>query len=259
MAAQNLDDVLSFVAESLRKDEKPIREIADYKTGLHYHESFLHDLEGLEVNSSSQKGDRFWLRVARLVKEPPPLFPRSTGSDIRATNGIVANEKWVTVPDDPNGTPTLKNSIRLLLPLAEARKLEADRLISHADYGEPNATGWVTAGLTLERFPAARTLYEAWLQNSWLPWTERERPRRKAIAFYDELFKMHAAITGRDAALEVVVGVGQVRGAIAGHVVDHPLVEYRWRRYGCGAASERMPCVDEASHQAAYKGKKCFT
>ena len=67
-------------------------------------------------------------------------------------------------------------------------------------------------------------MYENWLQSSWLPWTEREGPRRKSIAFYDELFKIHAAISGRDAALEVIIGTGEVRGSIAGHNVDHPLI-----------------------------------
>lgn len=225
MPAQNLDDVLSFVAEMLRKDEKPIHKIADYKTGIHYHEAFLHDVQGLEINSPSQGGA--WLRVSRLVKEPPPTFPKLRGNDIAAHHEVVANDKWVTVPEEPDGTPVLKESIRLLLPHQLAREMAKVGRIDRGDFGEPNATGRVSTALRIERFPETAVLYETWLQDAWLPWVERERPRRKAISFYDELFKIHAAITGRDAALEVLIGVGQVRGNIAGFEVDHPLVEYR--------------------------------
>ncbi|HEX4080753.1 MAG TPA: AAA domain-containing protein [Rhizomicrobium sp.] len=227
MLAQNLDDVLSFVAESLRKDEVPIWRIADYKNGLHYHEAYLHGMEGLEVNGVDRVGHVYWLKIGRLVKERPPKFPRARGNEITVTDAILANERWVTVPDNPGGQPTLKSSIRLLLPLANAQKLVESGRIERADYGEPNATGCVMTTLSMARFPEISAMYERWLQGSWLPWTERERPRRKSIAFYDELFKIHAAIRGRDAALEVVIGVGQVRGNIAGHEVDHPLVEYR--------------------------------
>lgn len=227
MAAQNLDDVLSFVSETLRKNEKQIYRIADYKTGLHYHESFLHGMEGLEVNTVDGRGHTSWLKIARLTKELPPRFPRASGNDIAAADTILANERWVVVPDDPDGVPAIKNSIRLSLPLPDAQKIQKNGRIEQADYGEPNELGQVITTLSLSQFPEINAMYEIWLQKSWLPWTERERPRRKAIGFYDELFKIHAAITGRDAALEVVVGVGNVRGTIAGHDVDHPLVEYR--------------------------------
>lgn len=227
MPAQNLDDVLSFVAEMLRKDEKPIHRIADYKTGLHYHEAYLHGMEGLETNSVGRGGHASWLKIARLVKEPPPIFPRLIGNDIKARDEVRANERWVTIPDDPDGTPALKTGVRVLLPLSDARELTRVGRIDRTDYGEPNATGRVMTTLSLDRFPETSAMYETWLQESWLPWTERERPRRKAISFYDELFKIHAAITGRDAALEVIIGVGQVRGKITDIEVDHPLIEYR--------------------------------
>ena len=226
MPAQNLDDILSFVAETLRKDEKPVYRIGDYKAGLHYHESHLRGLPGIEFNAS-ERGGTSWLKVSRLVKEPAPSFPRTTGADVAARNEIVASEKWVHFVDDPSTTPSLKETIRVLLPLSEARQLVIEEKIDATDYGEQNATGRVTTTLHLERFPETKALYEAWLQNAWMPWAERERPRRKAISFYDELFKTNAAITGRDAALEVIMGVGMVRGKIASYDVDHPIVEYR--------------------------------
>ena len=65
MLAQNLDDVLSFVAETLKKDEKQVFRLADYANGIVYHEADLHGIDGLELNVSERSGTISWLKIAR--------------------------------------------------------------------------------------------------------------------------------------------------------------------------------------------------
>ena len=127
MPAQNLDDVLSFIAETLRKDEKLVYRIGDYKVGLHYHEADLQGLVGLEFNSVGRDGRHDWLKVDRLVKEPPPKFPRSRDNEVVAADDTWVTERWVTAPDDPNGQPSLKSSIRFTLPKGRSPKISKKR------------------------------------------------------------------------------------------------------------------------------------
>src|SRR5690606_10541369 len=66
----------------------------------------------------------------------------------------------------------------------------------------------------IEDHPEVRELFAWYVENQWNPWAYAERPRRKAIAFYNHLFSLQQAIAseGADTPLELVWEErGQVR------------------------------------------------
>ncbi len=150
----------------------------------------------------------------------------SAGAQIDAGE-IVAAPDWVVVQDDPTVTPVLRSSIRRALPSSQVQKLVNDGRLKrenlYRDAADPNRT---IAILLRDDFKQVEALFNEWLDGAWLPWSARRSSIRQAATFYEELFRIHTAITGRDLPVEVVMGVGVVRGTLAGHSVDHPLVEY---------------------------------
>lgn len=225
MSFENLKSILSFVEESILKDQKSIRRLSDYSASISFPEAELRELINVQFNQIVE-GTPAWLKVARVAKTKPPRFPISTGNQIDAGE-LVASPDWVSVDDDPNKSPSLKQSIRKTLSNTIVERLLRDGRLQKQDVYRDSADGnSSTAVVRREKFPEVDKLFQAWLDAAWLPWSEREKPVRRAATFYEELFRIHTAISGRDLPIEVVVGVGVVRGQIAGHPVDHPLIEY---------------------------------
>lgn len=130
-------------------------------------------------------GDHVWLRIPRLVAEPPPV-PQP------AYKGLL---RFATDPDGPPPTvddPALNRQISQNLQAAKIRNQQVD----------PAQVEAQVRAATSE----ALTAYTA----EWTRWAMGERPRRRTIALYGDLFtlmhQMEAEQTGKPQ--ELVWGIG---------------------------------------------------
>jgi len=179
-ASQLLSQLLDYVLEQ-DKDIDP----RGFK--LSTHKGFIKgkpDLQGLPGVDFDIKveGDHTWLRIARLEAQSPPVL-----SDSRWTGVIV-------VGDDPNGlAPRLDETVlKQRLTLALQPKPAAER-------------------------PAYEVQFRAAAQKAftdytplWTAWAEGEKPRRKTIGLYGDLFAIKHQLESEETAKphELVWGVG---------------------------------------------------
>lgn len=137
-------------------------------------------MPGLEFDLSVE-GDHIWLRVPRLAADSPPKPPDTHKALLR-------------VSLDPDGAPPSINEAALLQNLSAVLKDKGTEERSKIE-----ASTRAAAARALESYSA-----------SWNSWAEGERPRRKTIALYGDLFAlMHQMETEETSKpLELVWGVG---------------------------------------------------
>ena len=179
-ASQLLSQLLDYVLEQ-DKDIDP----RGFK--LSTHKGFIKgkpDLQGLPGVDFDIKveGDHTWLRIARLEAHSPPVL-----SDARWKGVIV-------VSDDPNGpVPRGDDAVlqQRLLQLAQA-KPQAERLAFETRY-------------LADAFNALKEYSPLWTA-----WAEGEKPRRKTIGLYGDLFAIKHQLESEETAKphELVWGVG---------------------------------------------------
>lgn len=72
------------------------------------------------------------------------------------------------------------------------------------------------AELSLDDHPDIRSAYQTW-QTTWAAWAQRERNDRPVRELYKLLFSMYVEVTGHPEELELILGVGCLAWAPAGH------------------------------------------
>jgi very-short-patch-repair endonuclease len=127
------------------------------------------------------EGDHIWLRVPRLAAEPPPKPPQT-------------QQEFLRISSDPDGPQPTLDEPALLNHLNRAIK-----------EGGPDGRGPLEARIR----SAAASALESYTV-AWKSWAEGERPRRKTVALYGDLFalmhQMEAEETSKP--LELVWGIG---------------------------------------------------
>ena len=111
---------------------------------------------------------------------------------------------WVTLPKSPEKTPELKTEC----PTYDGkRETGREQLDSH---------------------PEIKELFDWYVENQWEPWAAAERPRRRTITRYNQLFSLQQAISadGAETPLELVWGIGYAAWKKDGFAttVKHPLL-----------------------------------
>jgi len=133
-----------------------------------------HELDGLpELQYNLQEdGDEIWLRLSRL-------------KEIAAPEPDEALKPWIVLPKTPEKTPQLKPEITIY-----------DDEDEQVEY--------------LDAHPEIKTLFDWYLEHQWQPWASTERPRRRTMVYYNQLFALQQvmALDGVDAPLELVWGIG---------------------------------------------------
>lgn len=137
-------------------------------------------LPGVEFDLKVE-GDHIWLRVSRLEANPPPRLPENHKGLFR-------------ISDDPDGPiPTLDEAalVHRLNKAAEGK--------SPDERAEIEALSRVAATKALDAYKAL-----------WKAWAEGERPRRKTISLYGDLFALKHQLEAEETAKpqELVWGVG---------------------------------------------------
>ena len=163
-------DLLNYIEQVEKLKTKPA-----FSVPSEFFVAYQHELKGLpELQFNLQvEGDDVWLRLPRL-------------QEIAAPEPDEILRPWVTLPKSPEKTPEFKGEIIIFEGKREvARECIEDR-------------------------PEVRELFDWYVEYQWEPWAAAERPRRKTIARYNQLFSLQQAISseGAETPLELAWGIG---------------------------------------------------
>jgi very-short-patch-repair endonuclease len=181
-------DLLNYIEQVEKLKTKPNFSVPTEFFVAHQHE--LKGVHDLQFNLQVE-GDDVWLRLPRLQEIPPPELDEEL-------------KPWVTLSRSPEKSPELKNEI-----INNDGKQEISREL-------------------LKDHPETREAFNWYVEFQWDPWAVAERPRRKTIARYNQLFSLQQAISseGAETPLELVWGIGYAAWKKEGFAtpVKHPLI-----------------------------------
>jgi very-short-patch-repair endonuclease len=211
-AVSALRSLLDYLSELLRANERVPARLADVRYGARrflQRRSALEGLPGVTFDLGEPEAP-VWVSVSRLRREAAPL-----------PDPIAA--PWVTIKDDPDAEPIVRQVIQRIVSAEEKTRLIAAGHAVETDF-EPARGGYLQE-VRLREDRAAAVALEAYLNDVWRPWAEQERPRRRTIRLYDELFLLHRAIAagGEEGSVEIVFGLRLTHWA----GVEWPLVMRR--------------------------------
>lgn len=169
--AERIIDLLTYIEQVEKLKAKPAFEIPKDVSFMAY-EHELVTLPDVAFNLQVD-GDDVWLRFPRLQEVAPPELDE-------------ALKPWVTLFKSPDKTPDLKLEV-----ITYAGKEVASRKV-RADH------------------PEVQEAFDWYVEFQWEPWANAERPRRRAITRYTQLFTLHQSITseGAETPLELAWGIG---------------------------------------------------
>lgn len=187
-AATRVLELLTYIEEVEKLKTKPT-----FILPTEYFVAYQHELKGLpgvQFNVDVGGGE-VWLTIPRLKEIPPPGMS-------------VALKPWVTLSRSPEKLPDLKTEHIRIEDEAVAYR---EQLVDH---------------------PEIKEMFDHYFRLSWTPWAEAEKPRRKTIARYNQLFNLQQSLSsdGNEAPLELVWGVGFAvwKNPEFKTAVQHPLI-----------------------------------
>lgn len=186
--AQQILDLLNYIEQVEKLKTKPAFSVPSEFFVAHQHE--LKGLPELQFNLQRESDD-VWLRIPRL-------------QEIAAPSPDEILTPWLTLPKSPEKAPELKSEIIIL---DGKREVARERI---------------------EGRPEIPELFDWYVLYQWQPWATAERPRRRTIARYNQLFSLQQAISseGAETPLELAWGIGYASWKKEGFAtpVKHPLL-----------------------------------
>jgi len=217
-ASNRLGDLLNYVHHVGQLNQKPIFSIEEYKQ-LNIWEHELKGKIGIQHNVIHDDGIAIWLRVERLKRLAPPPIPEHI-------------KEWVSVGNDPENTPQIKNKVIKTLSEQEANTLIEQGIVVESDVTDPLKEQ--TSGIKLKDVifrlgnnQLIKTDIDNYVNEQWLAWSEEEKPRRATIKIYDSLFSLQQTIEaqGDEQPIELIWGIGISRWICKKRKINHPLLE----------------------------------
>jgi very-short-patch-repair endonuclease len=187
-AAPRVLDLLDYIEQVEKLKTKPA-----FTVPTEYFVAYQHEMKGLpELQFNLQSdGDDVWLRVPRLQEISAPEVDDKL-------------KPWISLPKSPEKMPELKAELAVM---DGKREMSRQRLADH---------------------PEIKELFDWYVENQWEPWAAAERPRRKTIARYTQLFSLQQTISaeGAETPLELAWGIGYAAWKKDGFAtaVKHPLL-----------------------------------
>lgn len=204
--------LIDFVGETARLRSKPTASVAQHGIFALY-EHQIQGVPGIHVNvNRAEDEDEVWLVVERLHESMPP----DTSSAVLAP--------WVEMTKSTNEEPRLRETVDGASLIAAG---------THCSSAEPSKRGKPAIDpeetINLADFDKAmqvRAQLDTYVDMRWRPWAEEEKPRRRTIRLYSQLFALRQQLEGGivDAQLELVWGVGIGLWEAPGASVCYPLV-----------------------------------
>ncbi len=212
----DLRDCLLYTQDLVGFNQKVIFDlVADKLSPIH--EKDLLGLEGVQVAVSPD----IWLQLSRLREirppDPDPIF-----------DGWLEREAH----PGPHKPPKLMTRRMLRLPiedisdLCEAGLLDADDVMRPRDAIEDHPPE-MDAILLVQRMPEFQDAWQEYVDGPWKRWAETERPRRRSIEIYNQLYQVQQRVTaaGEDNAIELVWGIGIARWQHELGRINAPVIE----------------------------------
>jgi very-short-patch-repair endonuclease len=191
--------LIDYVEATERDKLKTVLEYNGYK-GLCHLGTALDGLPGVSLDQRSAE-DNVWLHVQRLLKNQPP---------------VIADDElpcWVSLSDDPDRPPKLHSEAKL------------DTLREQGVSDLENMSPEFVKLEGYSREAAIRAAFDLYVTGVWSGWAENERPRRKTIKFYNELFALRHLLEGSgESPTELVCGIGFATMLKEGQRLCHPLI-----------------------------------
>ncbi|WP_131194912.1 AAA domain-containing protein [Lichenihabitans psoromatis] len=220
--------LLDYVEQVVRLDERVAFDIGDYKLAdgkaVSFRSTDTRALPSVRHDGHDDDGP-IWLAIERLQRLEPPLPP-------------VHLSGWIIVSNDPNKPPLVVRERRI--PVDNAGRLArvaagacADAFLPadpkpQEDDGHQPEPSYLFV-LKLDDLQATEAEIERWIATVWTSWSEAEKPRRRTIVLYERLYKLlqQMEVSGSEAAIEIVWGIGTVHWHHAGRRVERPFIERR--------------------------------
>lgn len=173
------------------------------------------DLPGVYLDED----DGTWMRLERQRDTRPPA----------ASTYVFAF--MVSPPNDPAKQPILKSAISVEVTIDEASDLIESGLVRPDEVHPVVEKGTILNNQVKVILHAADCLemrreFEAYVAGPWADWAIMERPVRRAMSLYNDLFQIHSSIhTSEATPPELVWGMGIGRWVIGTVRIDMPLIE----------------------------------
>lgn len=187
-AAPRILELLTYIEQVEKLKSKPA-----FTVPTEYFVAYQHELKGLpelQFNLQGEGGD-VWLRIPRL-------------KEISAPNVVETLKPWVNLPKSLDKAPEIKSE---LVKLEEKIEVGREYLTDH---------------------PEICAQFDQYVEEQWNPWAAAERPRRKTIARYNQLFILQQSLSsdGAEAPIELVWGIGNAawKNPEFKTAVQHPLI-----------------------------------
>jgi len=214
LSQKRLKDLLNYVHYLGTLTQRPVFKVEDYKQVM-ISEHQTKSKVGVQHNIIDNEGEPIWLRIDRLIRNPPP-----------PPNHLI--EDWIIVKNDPDSPVIVQDKIMKTMWRKEAEDLLSSSSISESDISD-NLTDikFKDVILSLNNQPEIKASIDGYINEQWALWSTEEKPRRETIKIYDALFGLQQAIEtqGEDQPLELIWGFGISRWICEGHVIDYPLLE----------------------------------
>src|SRR2546423_6841323 len=183
-AVEPLKDVLGYLTEVVRLDERVVERLSDHQlaSGHHFvlHQHELHGLPGVTLDSFDEDG-AIWLAVSRLKRDDPPAVEREL-------------EAWINLSAGPDQRPAIRDSVLVTVDAKEKDRLVAAEEARAEDCSPAQSidgpTGEWDVRLRVEDRPNIAGRLEAYVSRPWASWAATERPRRRTMAIYQRLFEI---------------------------------------------------------------------
>lgn len=190
---ENLKSLLEFVQAQSKLRGKIVTDYTQHKDS-NYLLSEFEKLPDVKINLDAEFGEPIII-IPRLTQAKPPPF------DFEFAD-------WVKVFDDVARKPELLNSI--LIPKVAGSE-EKDGILELEGHSQEIEI---------------RALFDFYVENKWMPWAFREKPRRETIKIYGNLFKKEIELRGEILAenKEIILGIGLTEGKNEEGLFRYPLI-----------------------------------
>jgi len=220
--AEKLVDLLDYVEQVVRLDERVAFRLADYRlpdgAAVAIRADEIANLPGVSTDLADADGP-IWLSVERLARAAPPPPPQRLSP-------------WLLDASDPQVPPALRRERLITVTPAERGALIAAERAGEEDFAPVPARDGETSDafdlrLRLEDQPGLEQDVEVWRATVWQDWADGEATRRRTIAVYGQIYRLQQQLElgGGDSAVEVVWGIGTVRWQQDSRTVERPLID----------------------------------
>jgi hypothetical protein len=160
-----LKEILDYLNYLGRLNEKPVFKVDEYKQ-LCLWEHELKGRIGIQHNVTDKEGGTIWLRIERLKRISPPPLPKQI-------------QEWLSVSNDPEINPQVKDKIIKTIPEKEVTKLIEQSIVKKQDVRDPLKKDNLVIKLKdvifrLDNLPKIKEQIDAYLNEQWLPWQKKK-------------------------------------------------------------------------------------